>query len=61
MKTISFAEINAQTAVFHAVHNTPAAVAVRAIETLFSALAECEPVERAEILCLLGEQLRPAA
>lgn len=62
MKILTFAELHAEVAAFHAAEaerNLPAAVAVRAIETLRSALEDCTSVERAEILALLADEIRP--
>ena len=55
MQTITFAEIHARTAAFHATHNAPAAVAVRAVDTLRAALEDCAAAERRDVLDLLRD------
>ena len=56
MRTISFDTIHAEVTAFHATHNAPAAVACRVVETLRSALADCAPSERREILALVADE-----
>jgi hypothetical protein len=61
MKTlISFAELHAEVAAFHAAEaarNAPAAVAVSAIDTLRAALEDCTSAERADVLALLTDEI----
>ena len=63
MKTISFAEINRLAAAHWQAEierNRPEAVAVQAIETLSDALDHiADSQERAEILALLSDVVRP--
>jgi hypothetical protein len=57
MLTISFPELHAAVDRYHAEHNSPSAVAVRAVETLRDALLDCSARERGEILDLLKAEL----
>jgi hypothetical protein len=59
-RTITFAEINERVAAFHvaeAARNTPAAIAVNAIDTLRAALRDCTADERADVLALLADEI----
>ena len=56
----TFTLFEQRAAAFHRIHNTPptpAALACRAIEQLRDALAGCDPIERAEILTLLADEV----
>ena len=55
MQTITFEQIAARVAAFHAAENAPAAVACRAVEALRAALDACAPTERREILALVAD------
>jgi hypothetical protein len=60
MKTLTFAELHAEVAAFHAAEaarHTPAAIACAAIDTLQSALADCSAAARHDVLDLLKEEL----
>ena len=60
MALLTFEQLHAEVAAFHAAEaarNAPAARAVAAVEALASALAECSARECAEILELLGDEV----
>ena len=52
-----FDQLAAEHACREAAHNTPAAVACRALEALRAALDACEPAERREVLQLVRDEL----
>jgi hypothetical protein len=60
MTLLTFAELHAEVAAFHAAEaarNTPAGVARRAIYELRAALADLTPIERREVFAVLADEI----
>ncbi len=59
LRPITFDQIATEVAAYWAEQNAPAAIACRTIETLTAALEGCTVDERAEVLALLADEIRP--